>query len=117
MRESSLQDDTDHLANKAVAFGNNRAPGSRPLVIQMTAFPPHSPFFHAERYANTYEDKELPMGPGFNEEDVSDKPSHVQARERLDEMRVAELEGIYEDKLRGVRTVDDLIGDIVVTLK
>lgn len=117
MRERSLQDDTDHLADKAVAFVNNRAPSNQPFFLQVSAFPPHTPYFHAERYENTYEDKELPRGPGFNEEDVSDKPSHVQARERLDEMRIAGLEEIYEDKLRGVRTVDDLIGDIVVALK
>jgi N-acetylglucosamine-6-sulfatase len=116
-KDRAVEQDVDHLSRKAVGFVKSRAPSEQPFYLQVSAFEPHLPYFYPKRYAGAYDSKKAPKPPSFNEADVSDKPSYVRNRPLLSGAKIKTLDKNYRKRLRGLRGVDDLIGDLVVALK
>jgi N-acetylglucosamine-6-sulfatase len=116
-KQRADQQDIDHLSDKAVGIVKDYAPKDRPFYLQVSTTEPHRPYFYPKRYADKYASEEAPRPPSFNEADVSDKPSYVRNRPRLSDAQIKTLDKNYRKRLRGLRGVDDLIGDLVVALK
>jgi arylsulfatase A-like enzyme len=57
-----------------------------------------------------------PRTPGFNEDDVSDKPPNVRSRTKLTPGQVAVLDHLYRERLRSLLAVDEAIELFVRTL-
>ncbi len=70
-----------------------------------------------ERYADTYDDTELPRGPSFNEEDISDKPPDIANSPLLGEEEIAELEEDHRGRLGALRAADDAVGRLMESLR
>ncbi|MDQ3758497.1 MAG: sulfatase-like hydrolase/transferase, partial [Actinomycetota bacterium] len=64
-----------------------------------------------------FSEAELPRPPSFNERDVSDKPSFVQERARLDRDEKRKLEHRYRCTLESLQEVDRGVGDIYRALE
>lgn len=88
-----------------------------PFMLWAGTFAPHLPADYAERDADLYTDTPLPKSPSFNEADVSDKPQWVRNTPQLGSGRIANLERQHRDRLRSLRDVDEMVGDILKLLE
>ncbi len=91
----------------------------QPMFLSITPLAPHletSCNRRGIRAAPRHEGSvnlDLPMPPSFNEADMSDKPTWMQSLPLLDK---AELTRIYNERIAALRAVDDLIGQLMVSL-
>ena len=69
------------------------------------------------RYARLYRRARLPRSPAFDERDVSDKPSFVRRRSRLDARDVEKAERGYRCGLAALRAADDAVAQIIAELE
>lgn len=126
--------DSDQLTrvlNRATSHLIRRFAGqSDPFYIQVDQFAPHTESGTSPgadrckggavpdpRDENLFKDVEIPGTPNFNEKDVSDKPSFIRSRDRLDstgKKQAAKRRGCRMAALRGV---DRGVKKIVSTLK
>jgi arylsulfatase A-like enzyme len=88
-------------------FAPHRSGG--PSLVQRCAPPGPEPAV-ADR--DLFADAPLPQPPSFNEADVSDKPSFIQAREPFADDRLEALERTYRCTLASLREVDRGVGEI-----
>jgi arylsulfatase A-like enzyme len=103
-----------HLAVDAV---RHAARGDRPLFLYVGFNAPHAPSTPAGRDAGTYVDADIPRTPAFNEEDVSDKPSFIRNRPRLDAAAVARIESRNQRALEALTEVDRQVARVVAALR
>ncbi len=120
------RDHTTSVINRyATKMVRRYVPRKRPLFMVVDQFAPHrsggpslvdrctapgpEPAF-ADRDA--FADAPLPQPPSFDEPDVSDKPSFIQARSVLDAPRRAALERTYRCTLASLQSVDRGVGEI-----
>lgn len=72
----------------------------------------------APRYADWARRLDLPRGPSFNEDDVSDKPSNLADNAPvLDGDALHQLELDYQGRIGSLRAVDDHVGHLVRILR
>ena len=80
-------------------------------------FAPHLPADHAKSDADLYRHTPLPKPPSFNEADVLDKPEWVRDTPRLRPGQIETLKVQHRDRLRSLRDVDEMVGDILRLLE
>ncbi|KAI9002079.1 alkaline-phosphatase-like protein [Hyaloraphidium curvatum] len=80
------------------------------VVIQTTEVIP------AERHRHLFPDSRVPRDPNFNP-DVQDKPGWIGKLPKLNQTRIDRMDHWYRQRLRGLMSVDDMVGDIVDTLQ
>lgn len=106
--------DTDYLSKKANNFIRSHRDEAWFLVIAPN--PPHSPSYAARRHQDLFQNAEMPRPPSFNEKDVSDKPWWVRDLPRLRKSEVEEAEEQWQQRLRSLQAVDDMVGWLVRAL-
>src|SRR3712207_3194156 len=75
---------TDVLSGKATDFLRRAAEEPEPFFAYVSPTAPHEPATPAERHEGEFAEEEAPRGPSFDEEDLSDKPSHIREGKRID---------------------------------
>ncbi len=121
---------TDVLAQRASTF---IADADGPFFLNVTPLAPHVEIDNestvswegafswtirpAPRHAGSTDGFPLPMGPSYNEVDVSDKPQWLQAKPPISPSMEAGLTQQYRDRLASLRAVDDLVASIVAALQ
>jgi len=108
--------DTDLYAQTAEHFIRQTA-GGRPLFMHLSPNAPHDPAYYAPRHANEFSNTPLPKPPSFNENAISDKPTWVSNRPLLTSTDVQHLTKLYGDRLRALKSVDEMVGRLVDALK
>jgi len=108
---------TDVLAGHATAAIRRAADGTAPFFVVVAPFAPHSPELPAPRHEHLFADAVYPRPPSFDEEDVSDKPSLVQERDRLAPWQLESIEKVYRGRLAMMQSVDELVEGVVMTLR
>lgn len=137
---------TDVLADRAKAFIWERAGATEPFFLEIMPAAPHTEFQAPwqwrnqndaqsnldlnsvghprapDRYQGAFADEPLPRPPSFNEEDLSDKPSHIRALPPLsndadDPVGIPEITALYRARLRSLLAVYDLIEGVIETLE
>jgi N-acetylglucosamine-6-sulfatase len=88
-----------------------------PFMLWAGTFAPHLPADHAERDDDLYRDMPLPRPPSFNEDDVSDKPEWIRDTPRLKSRQIKTLTKQHRNRLRSLRDVDEMVGDILKLLE
>jgi N-acetylglucosamine-6-sulfatase len=88
-----------------------------PFMLWAGTFAPHLPADYDASEADLYTDTPLPRPPSFNEADVSDKPKWVRKTSPLGQGRIARLQEQHRDRLRSLRDVDEMVGDILRLLE
>ncbi len=113
---------TDVFADKAVENIAAQAPGG-PFFMSVTVTAPHGEYGEdnqsvraAPRHEGLFANEPFPAKASFNEANVSDKPNYIK---NLPLMTQADQDTIiqsWRDKLEGLQSVDDLVGDVVAAL-
>ena len=108
---------TDVVKDRAVRFIRDQAGKSTPFFAYIATKAVHSQgarAIPAPQYANAFEEVGLPMGPNFNEKDVTRKalkanPIHGESQTQLTKD--------YRAMLQALQSVDDLVAAVVEALK
>jgi N-acetylglucosamine-6-sulfatase len=128
--EDPKQYQTDVLGRKAVDYIRRKAPSEQPFFLSFAPLAPHSEGSRARRpldpargtprpaprHEGAFADRDLPRGPAFNEENVSDKPWHVQLP-HLDQAGIDRITQNHRARLESLLAVDEAVADIVDELK
>lgn len=109
--------DTDYMAGRATGFIETRGDSDKPWFMVVAPNAPHKPSYAARRHENLFRKAELPTSPSFNEKDVSDKPAYVKSQPRYSPIEVEEIEEEWRQRLRALRSVDEMIEGLVATLE
>jgi arylsulfatase A-like enzyme len=88
-----------------------------PFMLWAGTFAPHLHAEYASRDADLYKDTPLPRPPSFNETDVSDKAEWIRNTPRLRPGQIETLKEQHRDRLRSLRGVDQMVGDILKLLE
>jgi arylsulfatase A-like enzyme len=116
---------TDVLGQRAVDVINGQAASTQPLFLYFAPLPPHSGTkagtgikypVQPPRYKGVMGTTPQPLTPDFNEADVSDKPSFMQALPALDATSVHNMENWWRQSVEGLLAADEWIGKIVDAL-
>jgi arylsulfatase A-like enzyme len=71
----------------------------------------------APRHLGAFEDAQIPRGPSFNENDVTDKPASIQKQPKLRNAELAKRTDKYQCRLETLLSVDEGVGEIVKALR
>lgn len=104
------------LRREGISFIRSTDP-AEPLFIYWATHAPHTPAIPQRRDRDEYPS----IGPwrptNFDESDVSDKPSHVRGRRRIDAARAREIDAFRLSQIRALQSVDRAVAAIVDTLR
>jgi N-acetylglucosamine-6-sulfatase len=119
---------TDVLSRLGERFLHGAA-GPRPFFLTVAPLAPHDEGVledrpraprnprPAPRDMGSFSGKPLPRPPSFNEGDVGDKPDFVGKHDRLDHGELADLTELYRSRLESLLAVDDMVHDLLHTLR
>jgi arylsulfatase A-like enzyme len=122
----------DVLTRKAVGFVDRRASRPKPFFLWLTYTAPHgggpnpnpNPPFNcqdtakpAPRHAHAFDSELLPQPPNFNEADVSDKPTAIRNRPRLNASQIVDIQRQYRCRLESLLSVDEGVKKIIRELR
>ena len=112
---------TDYFSRRVQRYIRQRAADDQPFFANLWLFAPHGergggPTIPAARHVGAFAREPLPAPPSLNEEDVTDKPLHLQ-RPPLSDATLARVERLYRWRLESLLAVDEAVGDIVATLE
>jgi N-acetylglucosamine-6-sulfatase len=107
---------TDVLATYAAGFIDSSDP-SRPLFLYFAPRAPHSPATPAPRDRRACRGLPPYRPPGFNEADVSDKPSWVQTIPELSPRKISSIDQQRVNHCRALQDVDRSVGRILDALR
>ena len=122
---------TDVLAARAEAilrgFAGDRVRQGRPFFLSVAPVAPHTersdepgkgtPPRPAPRHQGRFADEPLPDKASFDEEDVADKPGHIQRLPRLDPAKQAAVLRSYRARLESLLAIDDMVERLVIALQ
>jgi N-acetylglucosamine-6-sulfatase len=108
---------TDVLAGKATDAIAAAAADAAPFFVEIATYAPHAPSVPAPRHLGDFPTAQVPRGPGFNEADVSDKPSWVRTTPLMRPPQIAKVDARQRDRLRALAAVDDLVDAVCATLQ
>ena len=115
---------TDAEADDSVALIQQRteAVDGKPFFLFLNPFGPHrqqdgSGEMFKPQYANLWPDATMPDSPAFDEADHSDLAGPLKSLPRLNPFTKGYLAKHYRERLLAMKSVDDMVGDIVQTLR
>src|SRR5262249_13886235 len=89
---------------------------AQPFFLWIGVAAPHVPAIPSDKYDGGLGGLVAPRTPGFNEEDVSDKPRFLRQTPQLTDKDVDQIDQEYRDRQLTLMSVDDLIQNLVQTL-
>ncbi|MBI5080821.1 MAG: sulfatase-like hydrolase/transferase [Chloroflexi bacterium] len=108
---------TDVYAKKTVQLIQTSVKEGKPFFAYVSVYAPHTPATAAPRHEKLFAEVKLPRPPSFNEDDMSDKPAHLQRSNKLTDRQIANMEEEYRKRLQSLQAVDDAVETIVNALK
>jgi hypothetical protein len=108
---------TDVLSQKSVSFIQHSATAGKRFFLYLTPSAPHGLAMPAPRHASLFAEKTAPRTASFNEEDVSDKPSYIQAASPITQSDIDTIDERYRNRIRSLQAVDEMVAEIVTTLQ
>ena len=113
---------TDVLTRKALGAIRS-APRRKPFYLQLDVTAPHDDERKpraaepSQRYAHLLDGAAAPRVPGFNELNISDKPSFLRHRELLSSGQISGIDYRYQARMESERAVDDGVGRLLTLLR
>ena len=114
---------TDTNARDSVELINQSAADEKPFFLYVAPLAPHAPasgqpqdMVDADRYMTFANNETIPETPDFNEEDLSDKPFHLQVGP-IPPAWMIYIQDEYQARVRATKSVDDLLGRITLALQ
>lgn len=105
----------------AVELIQQQADSENPFFLYVAPVAPHTPrsFVPEDMVESIYEnfaaDHVMPDSPDLYEQDVSDKPRHLQLS--LTPSNIDFTQRLYFARLRAIKSIDDLVGDVFAALE
>jgi arylsulfatase A-like enzyme len=94
-----------------------KAPSSKPFFAYVGVYNPHAPATPAPRHRNLFKNVKAPRTPTYNEKDLTGKPTEVRRLPRISAKESATWDALYRNRLRSLQSVDDMIGDLIGSLR
>lgn len=107
---------TDVLTRKATDFIDRMAQQKSPYFMYITPYNPHAPATPPIRYRDDFPGARAPRTPSFNEADISDKPSWMQANPLLTTDQIADVDALYRRELQCMEAVEDMVDAVIAEL-
>ena len=114
-KDNYLTDVLSSLADGFVRQTVQDDPG-QPFFLEVATFAPHSPFTPTPRYADLYPDLKYPETPAFDAAAIN-PPSWLGHRRPLTTNQLALDTEDFRLRAQDVKSVDNLIGNLMATLK
>jgi arylsulfatase A-like enzyme len=111
------QYETDVLADRARQFIEASIADDAPFFAYIAPHAPHEPNIPALRHETAFADAAPPRLASFNEADVSDKPAWVQAAQPLSPDELAQMDALYQRRLRTMLAVDEMLAELIGALE
>ena len=121
---------TDYYAERALSIIRRMGDTRTPFFLSLAFLAPHSggpadpddpPGLvtpsPAPRHINRFAGERLPPDPAYNEGDLSDKPSFIQALPPINATRAAAIDENYQQRLESLLAVDEAVVRLVDTLR
>ncbi|HET7142764.1 MAG TPA: sulfatase [Anaerolineales bacterium] len=109
---------TDVIKQKSIDFINRNSTDNTPFFLLISVYAPHGPSIPAPRHAAMFVDLEYPIGPSFNEADVTDKPALIQALTSTgDETDQYDADNLYRRRAQSLQAVDELVTEVISSLE
>jgi len=108
---------TDVLSQKVDDYLRRPVTDPAPFFIYLAPYAPHEPSIPAPRHASMFTELQVPRTEGFNEADVSDKPSWLGANPLLTDDEILKIDELYRQRVRSMQAVDEMIEQTVSTLR
>jgi arylsulfatase A-like enzyme len=115
---------TNAEADDSVALIQQRTISNdgKPFFMFLNPYGPHrqqegSQEMYDAKYANLWNNATMPASPAYDEEDVSDLSGPVKTMNRLNPYAHGYVARHYRERLLAMKSVDDMVGDIVAVLK
>ena len=88
-----------------------------PFMLYVAPRTPHSPATPDPIDSGIYKDRELPLPPSYDEEDVADKPAWIRENGRLRKQEIEEIENLRRRQLESLVSLDREIGALADALR
>jgi N-acetylglucosamine-6-sulfatase len=109
---------TDVVRKKSISFINKNAQADTPFFLLISVYAAHGPSTPAPRHEGLFSTLEYPQDPSFNEPDVSDKPSVIQALASSgDEFDTGDANALFRKRAESMQAVDELVVEVLQTLE
>ncbi|HEX5687420.1 MAG TPA: sulfatase [Ideonella sp.] len=110
---------TDVISNAAADFIRRSVDQfpDKPFFLFLAPYAPHAPAIPAPRHEHMFKNLKAPRGPSFNEKDVSDKPSWVQAQPMLTSTQIEDMDKLYRKRRQSLLAVDEMLANVLNTLQ
>ncbi|MFC1936870.1 sulfatase, partial [Chloroflexota bacterium] len=108
---------TDVLGDKAIDFIQRSAETDAPFFLFLSIYAPHEPAIPAPRHAELFPELQAPRTPGFDEENMDDKPIYMQQDPQLSEGDIARIDELYRLRLQSMQAVDEMLPELVAALE
>jgi arylsulfatase A-like enzyme len=94
----------------------------KPFFMFLNPYGPHrqqrgSGEMFEDNYATLWPDATVPLSPAYDEEDLSDLNGPLKLFERLSEWQHDYMNEHYRERLKAMKSVDDMIADIVAVVE
>jgi N-acetylglucosamine-6-sulfatase len=106
----------DVLTRKATSFVND-SPSDKPFFLYLAPLAPHLPAAYSARHAGAFAGVKAPRPPSFNKPGAFDEPRWLMSKRKLGKKELRRIDTIYRDRLRSMLSVDDMVGELMKTLR
>jgi N-acetylglucosamine-6-sulfatase len=107
---------TDVLSDRANSFVTASTTTRSPFFLEVATYAPHSPYTPAPRYADLYPHLRYPRTPAYDRANTA-APGWLAHEPPLGAKVETAIDQAYRLRAESVRSVDDMIGRLVQTLK
>ncbi len=109
---------TDVLSSLATSFISDTVQNDpqQPFFLEVATFAPHQPYTPAPKYAHLYPALQYPRKPSFDAPSTN-PPAWLRGRGALTTPQLAEITQDFRLRAEDVKSVDDMVGAIVATLR
>jgi arylsulfatase A-like enzyme len=103
----------DVLSAKAAGFVTQKSP----FFLYLAPVAPHKPANYAPRHAMAFTGEKAPRPPSFDQADLSAEPQWLRSKKPLSPKMVQRIDWLYQDRMRAMLGVDDMVGALVASLE
>jgi len=114
-KDNYLTDVLSGFADSFVSGSVARHP-TKPFFLEVATFAPHAPYTPAPRYANLYPHLAYPRTPAFGAKNTA-APAWLRNVPALSAKDRSSIATAFRRRAQAVKSVDDLIGNLVSTLR
>lgn len=114
-KDNYLTDVLSRLANRFVS-GTAADHAAQPFFLEVATFAPHAPYTPAPKYAKLYPGLQYPKTPAYGVANTA-PPDWLRDVPPLGAKQEAQIANTFRLRAQDVKSVDDLIGSLVATLR